>query len=97
MPQTHRIILILANTLRASSIACNSRHHEVSMYMKGCAETEDASLLLLCPDRALLLPPAAELEVEVREMSEGNRFMVIRSCSWDLRTHADMISSLLSS
>jgi len=50
--------------------------------------------LLLCPD----MPdhPLAELEVDARETSEGNRFM-IRICSISFLTQAEITSSLLSS
>lgn len=63
------------------------------MYWKVCPElplTALASLLLLCPE----IPdqPLAELEVEARDMSEGNRFM-IRICSNIFLTHEETISS----
>jgi len=40
--------------------------------------------------------PLAELDVDARDKSEGNRFM-IRNCSINLLTQAEITSSLLSS
>ena len=57
------------------------------------ADNELANLLLgpESPDH-----PLAELDVDARDKSEGKRF-IIRNCSINLLTQAEITSSLLSS
>jgi hypothetical protein len=61
-----------------------------------CPEAVGWWVLLLCADKPD--QPLVELEFDANDKSEGNLLeLSILICSWSLRTHTEMISSLLSS
>ena len=72
---------------------CIILSQDVFMCWNAWPDNELANLLLgpESPDH-----PLAELDVDARDKSEGNRFM-IRNCSINLLTQAEITSSLLSS